>query len=77
MNTIAVGRFMKREVIMVLPPHLIGGSLCSYRNLEDKVRHTLYLLPIGPKGGAAPLVFDGRPVAYEFYVHQSKTGKQQ
>ena len=56
---------------------LIGASLCSYRNLEDEVKHTLHLLPIGPKGGAAPLVFDGRPAAYEFYVHKSQTGEQQ
>jgi len=56
---------------------LIGASLCSYKKLEDNKKHTLHLLPIGPEGGAAPLVFNGRPVAYEFYVHQTKTGEQQ
>jgi hypothetical protein len=56
---------------------IIGASLCSYRNLEDGVKHTLHFQPIGPSGGAAPLIFDGRPSAYEFYMHKNPAGKLQ
>jgi hypothetical protein len=55
---------------------LIGASLYSYRKLEDKEKHTLHLLPIGPEGGAAPLVFDGKDAGYEFFTQRKKTGEQ-
>jgi hypothetical protein len=73
----AITDFSLRELEYLTERLLIGASVCSYRKLEEKGKHNLHLLPIGPEGGAAPLLLDGHPVAYELYVQQTKTGEQQ
>lgn len=55
---------------------IIAASTCAYKKLEDKQKHTLHLLPIGPGGGAAPLLLDGRHVAYELHMEKTVNGDQ-
>jgi len=55
---------------------IIGGSVCAYRKLDEKQKHILHLLPLGPEGGAAPLHLDGQPVSYEFHAKLTETGEQ-
>ncbi len=55
---------------------IMAASVCAYKKLEDNQRHILHLEPIGPEVGAAPLVLDGRQVAYEFHMQKTKSGEQ-
>ena len=65
-----------REMEYLTERLIIAASVCAYMKLEDKQKHTLHILPIGPEGGAAPLLLDGRSVAYELYVKWTETGEQ-
>ncbi len=65
-----------REMEYLTERLIIAASVCAYMKLEDKQKHTLHILPIGPEGGAAPLLLDGRSVAYELHMQQTETGEQ-
>ena len=66
-----------REMEYLTERLIIAASVCAYMKLEEEQKHTLHLLPIGPEGGAAPLLLDGRRVAYELHVKQTEAGEQQ
>jgi hypothetical protein len=59
-----------REMEYLIERLIIAASVCAYMKLEDQQKHTLHILPIGPEGGAAPLLLDGRRVAYELHMTQ-------
>lgn len=45
-----------REIEYLTERLIIAASLCAYQKIEEKQKHTLCILPIGPEGGAAPLL---------------------
>jgi len=65
----------QRELEYLLERILVAASICAYRELADDQEHTIQLMPLGPEGGAAPILLDGHEVAYEFRLARSETGE--
>lgn len=72
----AIPESQLREMEYLIERLVIAASVCAYMKLEDKQKHTLHILPIGPEGGAAPLKLDGNNIAYELHAWRTETGEE-
>ncbi|KTB47810.1 hypothetical protein DEALK_06550 [Dehalogenimonas alkenigignens] len=71
-----ISALMMRELEYLTERLIIGASICAYKKIEDGRIHEIKILPLGPEGGAAPLLLDGKDVGYEFYLQTNDKGEQ-